>query len=141
MSGLYEPLNAYKPVAENIGVVDGPFEYLTMAGVRLPLPFTTRMTVVRLGSGELFLHSPIAYQAALAARLQALGTIRHLGARQDRAAVAVRRLADRDVLPCRPDILWHAPAAPLAETQDESGGAKNTVVAARTHHSEPRAVV
>ena len=53
-SGLYEPLNAYKPVAADIGVVDGPFEYLTMAGVRLPLPFTTRMTVVRLRNGDLW---------------------------------------------------------------------------------------
>jgi hypothetical protein len=35
-SEVYEPLNQYKPVARNIGIVDGPFEYLTMAGVRLP---------------------------------------------------------------------------------------------------------
>jgi hypothetical protein len=76
--GLYEPLNQYKPVAPNIGIVDGPFEYLTMVGVRLPLPFTTRMTVVRLTNGDLFLHSPIAFDAALADRLQAMGTVRHL---------------------------------------------------------------
>jgi hypothetical protein len=76
--GLYEPLNQYKPVAQNIGIVDGPFEYLTMAGVRLPLPFTTRMTVVRLANGDLFLHSPVAFDAALADRLQAMGTVRHL---------------------------------------------------------------
>ena len=31
-SGVYEPLNQYKPVARNIGIVDGPFEYLTTAG-------------------------------------------------------------------------------------------------------------
>jgi hypothetical protein len=54
-SEVYEPLNQYKPVARNIGIVDGPFEYLTTAGVRLPLPFTTRMTVVRLGNGDLFI--------------------------------------------------------------------------------------
>src|SRR5205823_1100429 len=59
-SEVYEPLNQYKRVARNIGIVDGPFEYLTTAGVRLPLPFTTRMTVVRLGNGDLFIHSPIA---------------------------------------------------------------------------------
>jgi hypothetical protein len=29
-----------------------------MSGVRLPLPFTTRMTVVQLKNGDLFLHSP-----------------------------------------------------------------------------------
>ncbi len=77
-SGLYEPINQYKPVAHDIGVVDGPFEYLTMAGIRLPLPFTTRMTVLRLGNGDLLLHSPTAFDAALAAQLQTLGKIRHL---------------------------------------------------------------
>jgi hypothetical protein len=49
-ASLYEPINVYKPVAPNIGIVDGPFEYLTAGGVKLPLPFTTRMTVVRLSS-------------------------------------------------------------------------------------------
>ena len=77
-SGLYEPLNRYKPVAPDIGIVDGPFEYLTMAGVRLPLPFTTRMTVVRLRNGDLFLHSPVAFDSALADRLQTMGKVRHL---------------------------------------------------------------
>src|SRR5882724_2458763 len=77
-SEVYEPLNQYKPVARNIGIVDGPFEYLTTAGVRLPLPFTTRMTVVQLGNGDLFIHSPIAFEPALADRLQAMGTVRHL---------------------------------------------------------------
>ena len=42
---LYEPINRYKPRGPDVGVVDGPFEYMTMAGVRLPVPFTTRMTL------------------------------------------------------------------------------------------------
>ena len=49
-ASLYEPINVYKPVAANIGIVDGPFEYLTVGGAKLPLPFTTRMTVVRLSN-------------------------------------------------------------------------------------------
>ena len=77
-SPLYEPLNEYKPFGSNIGVVDGPLEYLTMARVRLPLPFTTRMTVVRLASGDLFLHSPIAFNAELAQQLSSMGTVCHL---------------------------------------------------------------
>lgn len=77
-ASLYEPINVYKPVAGNIGIVDGPFEYLTVGGVRLPLPFTTRMTVVRLANGDLFLHSPIKFDDRLAAELRRLGTPRHL---------------------------------------------------------------
>ena len=75
---LYEPINVYKPVAPNIGIVDGPFEYLTVAGVRLPLPFTTRMTVVHLTNGDLFLHSPIKFDERFAKELQELGMVRHL---------------------------------------------------------------
>ena len=73
---LYEPINVYKPMAPNIGIVDGPFEYLTALGIRMPLPFTTRMTVVRLVNGDLFLHSPIAFDQRLASEIQALGTVR-----------------------------------------------------------------
>jgi hypothetical protein len=77
-ASLYDPINVYKPVAPNIGIVDGPFEYLTVAGIRLPLPFTTRMTVVRLSNGDLFLHSPIKFDRALAEELEKLGSVRHL---------------------------------------------------------------
>ena len=75
---LYEPANIYKPLAPDVGVVDGPFEYLTVGGIRLPLPFTTRMTVVRLSNGDLFLHSPIKFDERLAMELQGLGRVRHL---------------------------------------------------------------
>lgn len=75
---LYEPINVYKPLAPNIGIVDGPFEYFTVAGIRMPIPFTTRMTVVCLTNGDLFLHSPIAFNEALAAVLRSMGTVRHL---------------------------------------------------------------
>src|SRR5215831_19759706 len=75
---VYEPLNEYKPVGPDIGIVDGPLEYLTVVGVRLPLPFSTRMTVVRLKNGDLFLHSPIAFEATLAGLLQSMGRIGHL---------------------------------------------------------------
>jgi hypothetical protein len=77
-ASLYEPINVYKPVAPDIGIVDGPFEYLTVGGIRLPLPFTTRMTVVRLSNGDLFLHSPVKFNERLAKELHGLGTVRHL---------------------------------------------------------------
>jgi hypothetical protein len=77
-ASLYEPINVYKSLAPDVGVVDGPFEYLIVAGVRLPLPFTTRMTVVRLSNGDLFLHSPIKFDEGMAQELRGLGTVRHL---------------------------------------------------------------
>ncbi len=77
-ASLYEPINVYKPVAPNIGIVDGPFEYLTVGGVRMPLPFTTRMTVVRLSNGDLVLHSPIKFDGRLANELLELGSVLHL---------------------------------------------------------------
>jgi len=75
---LYDPINEYKRFGPDIGIIDGPFEYLTVAGIRLPLAFTTRMTVVCLKGGDLFLHSPIAFDDAIAGRLQSMGKIRHL---------------------------------------------------------------
>ncbi|MEK8121677.1 DUF4336 domain-containing protein [Methylocystis sp. IM4] len=69
----------YKPIADGIGVVDGPLVYMTYPGLRfLKVPFPTRMTVVKLPSGGLWLHSPIAFDRALAAALSAMGPIRHL---------------------------------------------------------------
>lgn len=75
---LFDPVNVYKALAPDIGIVDGPFEYFCVAGIRMPMPFTTRMTVIRLSDGNLFLHSPIAYEEKLASRLTQLGRIRHL---------------------------------------------------------------
>jgi len=77
-ASLYEPINQFKPQGAQIGIVDGPFEYLTVAGVTMPLPFTTRMTVVRLANGHLFLHSPIRFDPGLADQLRTLGDVRHL---------------------------------------------------------------
>ena len=78
VSSLYEPINVYKSFAARIGIVDGPFEYVSVAGMKMPWPFTTRMTVVQLGIGDLFLHSPIAFDATLAKQLGPLGRVRHL---------------------------------------------------------------
>ena len=77
-ASLYEPINVYKLLAPDIGIVDGPFDYLIVGGIRLPLPFTTRMTVVRLSNNDLLLHSPIKFDQKLAKELDGLGTVRHL---------------------------------------------------------------
>ncbi len=76
---LYEPINVYKPMAEGIGIVDGPLVYMAYPGLSfLKIPFPTRMTVVKLSSGELWLHSPTEYKEDLAASLQAMGKVTHI---------------------------------------------------------------
>ena len=76
---LYEPINQYKPLSAHIGIVDGPLVYMTYPGLSfIKIPFTTRMTVVQLANGDLWLHSPIAFDAELARSLAGMGPIRHL---------------------------------------------------------------
>ena len=69
----YPPLDTLKPVAENLWIVDsGPMRVLGI----IPLPL--RMTVVRLGSGDVLLHSPTRYDAGLHQALGEIGPVRHI---------------------------------------------------------------
>jgi hypothetical protein len=68
---MYPPLDTLKPVAENLWIVDsGPLGRV----LRLPI----RMTVARLRSGNLWLHSPTQLTPGLEAELDALGSVGHL---------------------------------------------------------------
>ena len=68
---MYPPLDTLKPVAENVWIVDsGPLG----SWMRLPI----RMTVVRLGSGALWLHSPTRLAPGLRMEIDALGRVGHL---------------------------------------------------------------
>jgi len=69
---MYPPLNTLKPVGENIWVVDS--ENISFYG----LQFSTRMTVVRLASGDLFLHSPVKLTVELRDEVSKLGRVAHL---------------------------------------------------------------
>ncbi|PSB15326.1 DUF4336 domain-containing protein [filamentous cyanobacterium CCP1] len=73
---LYEPIHVLKPVDENIWIVDGPIVQMAMYGMNIPFP--TRMTIVRLASGELWCHSPIELTPELKAQIDSLGPVRHL---------------------------------------------------------------
>jgi hypothetical protein len=69
----YPPLDVLKPVADNVWIVDsGPFH---VAGV---IPVPVRMTVIRLGSGEMLLHSPTRWTELLQGDIEQLGPVAHL---------------------------------------------------------------
>ncbi|MCA2014070.1 DUF4336 domain-containing protein [Cereibacter sphaeroides] len=71
-SPAYAPLNTLKSVAPDVWIVDGP-------AIRFyGLPFTTRMTVIRLPGGGLWVHSPIAVDEGLMADIDALGPVQCL---------------------------------------------------------------
>jgi hypothetical protein len=72
----YDPLETLKPFADQVWIADGPEIGMSFLGFTFPFP--TRMTVVRLPSGDLWLHSPIAWSERLARSIADLGHIRHL---------------------------------------------------------------
>jgi hypothetical protein len=68
----YPPLDRLKKVSDEIWIVDsGPMK---AGGLSIPI----RMTVIRLSTGDLLLHSPTKMTDALVAELQQLGPVRHL---------------------------------------------------------------
>lgn len=68
----YEPLNVLKLVAPDVWIVDGP--HVRFYG----MPFPTRMTIIRLAAGGLWLHSPTVLSPPLFEAVRALGPIEHL---------------------------------------------------------------
>jgi hypothetical protein len=73
-TGTYPPLNTLKPVVDNLWIVDGPMIRFGVPGLKFPFP--TRMTVVRLSSGDLFVHSPTPLGPELRQELCRIGTPR-----------------------------------------------------------------
>jgi hypothetical protein len=72
----YEPQNTLKPVGTGIWIVDGPVVQWGYMGWRFPFP--TRMTIIRLADGSLWIHSPTAPDEELLAKVDALGPVAHL---------------------------------------------------------------
>jgi hypothetical protein len=69
---IYAPLNVLKPVDEDIWIIDGP--EIKFYG----MPFSTRATVIRLGNGDIWVHSPTKLTGGLRAEVAALGPVRYL---------------------------------------------------------------
>jgi hypothetical protein len=67
----YEPIDRLKTAAEDVFIVDGPV--IGMGYMGLSIPFTTRMTIVRLADGRLWVHSPTPLTRELEAEISALG--------------------------------------------------------------------
>lgn len=70
---LYEPVNRPKPVTDDLWIVDGPVVHMKYWGLRIP--FTTRMTIVRLPDGRLWVHSPTELTDQLRHAMDVLGTV------------------------------------------------------------------
>lgn len=102
-AATYPPLDRLKTVAGDVWIVDsGPMIILGM-----PLP--VRMTVVRLKSGGLVLHSPTRFVAELKEELEELGPIAHLVAPNSAHWMFVKQWQDRlpDVSICAAPGLRH----------------------------------
>lgn len=59
-------------LADNIWIVDGDTVQF------LGLPFSTRMTVIRLADGALWIHSPIQFSAVMKTQIEELGRVKYL---------------------------------------------------------------
>jgi hypothetical protein len=72
----YEPTGTLKPVAEGLWIVDGPVIRFGYLGMKFPFP--TRMTIVRLADGGLWVHSPTELRPSLKGEVDAIGPVCHL---------------------------------------------------------------
>jgi len=72
----YDPISVLKAVATDVWIVDGPVIRMGMLGFGVPFP--TRMTIVRLGRRDLFIHSPTAPTPELKAQVEELGIPRYV---------------------------------------------------------------
>ena len=72
----YEPTGTLKSVADGVWIVDGPVIEFGYLGMKFPFP--TRMTIVRLADGGLWVHSPTELRSSLKSEVDAFGRVRHL---------------------------------------------------------------
>lgn len=110
----YSPINVVKLWAENIWIVDGPV--VSMHWLWMRIPFSTRMTIVRLANGDLWVHSPTALTGALMEQVNALGPVRHIVAPN-----RIHYIWARDWQEAYPQAMTYA--APLVAEEAKATGA------------------
>ena len=76
MLKLYSPINELKQIGEDIWIVDG--NEIHMSFKLFKVPFTTRMTIVKIDNNKLWIHSPIAFNKELNDKIKELGDIEHI---------------------------------------------------------------
>ena len=73
---LCSPINELKQIDEDIWIVDG--NEIHMSFKLFKVPFTTRMTIVKLDNNKLWIHSPIAFNKELNDKIKELGDIEYI---------------------------------------------------------------
>ena len=117
---VYPPLDTLKPVADGVWVVDsGPLR-------ALGLPIPIRMTVVRLQTGEAWLHSPTRYVPELHRAIEGIGRIGHLVA----PSIAHWSFMKDWQEHCPQAIVWAAPGLEQRRKVKKSGLAINATLGA-----------
>jgi hypothetical protein len=102
---------ALRPLAPDVWIVDdGPIH---PAGLEVPI----RMTVLRLGDGALWLHSPTPFRESLRRSMEREGPIRHLVAPNSLHWTFVADWRER----CPEAVVWAAPGLPLRPAVRRSG--------------------
>ena len=76
MLKLYSPINELKQIGKDIWIVDG--NEIHMSFKLFKVPFTTRMTIVKIDNNKLWIHSPIAFNKELNDKIKELGDIGHI---------------------------------------------------------------
>ena len=72
----YEPTGTLKSVADGVWIADGSVIEFGYFGLKFPFP--TRMTIVQLADGGLWVHSPTELSPSLKNEVDALGRVRYL---------------------------------------------------------------
>lgn len=107
MSGgydAYQPQLTLQAIGNEIWIAEGPVVQWGY-GIPVTFPFPTRMTVIRLGDGSLFVHSPVRAEDRLVGEVTALGPVAHLVAPNMIHHIFIGEWAERF-----PDArLWSAP--------------------------------